>query len=346
MLLHGLAGYFASGGNGANVGLASTTARPGLQNNYLSHTEALDREIAKRELAACLESDACSDEKVAGLKATVETLDSIDANRDGFLRESCQNDPRGANCIAAVRELAFTLELFKNPQDPFGIGSTVDQIVLTYTNAQILANSGVFQTGSDGALTLTGMVSERDQGMVLFGTYSESWGVVQAERGTEHALNLINTTMQILELGGVAALSRGGVVARPAYPIKGTVAQANFAQIRARPNKAFSREGISKYSQIAGVEIRTVQDLTDALRSGQISAAQIPVDYVIIRGQPVIANTRTSTALMNAGIPMDQWVGVNRTGQQLFPGFGRTFDDNVNNQINNNASPIDPADWR
>lgn len=64
----------------------------------------------------------------------------------------------------------------------------------------------------------------------------------------------------------------------------------------------------------------------------------------MIDGRAVIANTRTSTALTDAGIPINQWYGVDRTGQVKYPGV--TYDMDVNNQlIQNAASPILQSNW-
>ncbi|GHU09140.1 hypothetical protein FACS1894158_18660 [Betaproteobacteria bacterium] len=60
----------------------------------------------------------------------------------------------------------------------------------------------------------------------------------------------------------------------------------------------------------------------------------MPINYVMIDGQMVIANTRTTTALTNAGIPKSQWYGVDKTGQTAYP--GKTFDSLVRDQLNNN----------
>ena len=64
--------------------------------------------------------------------------------------------------------------------------------------------------------------------------------------------------------------------------------------------------------------------------------------------KPVVANTRTSTALTNAGIPQSQWNGVNQTGKIVdnpqLPA-GTTYDDLIQSQINNNNGPINPSDW-
>lgn len=61
---------------------------------------------------------------------------------------------------------------------------------------------------------------------------------------------------------------------------------------------------------------------------------QVPLDYVVIDGRKVISNTRTSTALIDAGIPKSQWHGIDKTGLKAFDNI--TFDDLVKNQLNKN----------
>jgi filamentous hemagglutinin len=124
----------------------------------------------------------------------------------------------------------------------------------------------------------------------------------------------------------------------------GSLTDGTFAQVKARPNKPFSEIGQDKYSDLAGEPIETVQDLTNAINAGKIDPVDITVDFVMVNGQPVIANTRTSTALTNAGVPQSQWNGVNQTGQVQFG--NQTFDQAVQNQLNNNfGEPISPSDW-
>jgi filamentous hemagglutinin len=133
-----------------------------------------------------------------------------------------------------------------------------------------------------------------------------------------------------------------GAVARTARVVGdlGILDDAVFAQISAKATTKFSEDGQRIYSAIAGKPIVTVQDLTDALNQGVIKPSQLPINYVVIDGEKVIANTRTTSALENAGIPKDQWYGVNKTGQVAYsdPITGKpvTFDDLVNNQLNKN----------
>ncbi|TRD14441.1 hypothetical protein [Palleronia caenipelagi] len=82
---------------------------------------------------------------------------------------------------------------------------------------------------------------------------------------------------------------------------KGSLTDSANAQVKAKPGKAFTQEGQQKYSDLAGERIETVEDLTNAIKSGKIDPADIEANYVTINGKPVIDNARTSTALENAG---------------------------------------------
>lgn len=121
---------------------------------------------------------------------------------------------------------------------------------------------------------------------------------------------------------------------------KGAVADANFAQSSIRANEAFSKEGIAKYSELAGRPINNVNDLAAAIKDGTIKPSQLPVDYVVQPdGTKLILNSRTSVALDRAGIPKSEWVGTNQTGVPV-PGMkGTTFDDLARAQLRNSKLP-------
>jgi len=128
----------------------------------------------------------------------------------------------------------------------------------------------------------------------------------------------------------------------------GSLDNSVFAQVKSDQNTQFSRIGQMKYSSIAGEPIESVRDLTIAIRNGTVNPDDIEVDFVVINNQVVIANTRTSTALTDAGIPRSRWNGVDRTGQPVEnPGLplGTTYDDLVVSQINRNNGPISPNEW-
>ena len=112
----------------------------------------------------------------------------------------------------------------------------------------------------------------------------------------------------------------------------GAVKDANFAQNNViKPTKSFSLPGQDKYTKAAGRPIKTVGDLTKALYDGTLTPSQVPVDYVRINGTILITNTRTSTALKNAGVPKSQWSGVDKTGRSVEGMPGTTFDDLARN---------------
>ena len=70
--------------------------------------------------------------------------------------------------------------------------------------------------------------------------------------------------------------------------------------------------------------------------------SQVPSDYVMIDGKKVIANTRSSTAFIEAGVPKNPWYGTNKTGIKAYDNL--TFDDLVRQQLNNNyGGSVDKA---
>lgn len=83
-------------------------------------------------------------------------------------------------------------------------------------------------------------------------------------------------------------------------------------------SEVFSAKGIKAYSELAGKRIITIDDFADAIRSGAVDPAKLPID-VIRRGEStLILNTRTSEDLRRAGIPRSRWNAVDRTGDSLF----------------------------
>jgi RHS repeat-associated protein len=103
------------------------------------------------------------------------------------------------------------------------------------------------------------------------------------------------------ELEAAAAETAG---AEEAAEEEAVLEGANYAQRTF--GKSFSSAGI-----FAG---RTVEEVAAALRSGEINAADVPVQYIIRGGNKLILNTRSAQALEQAGIPRSQWNSVNMTG--------------------------------
>jgi RHS repeat-associated protein len=109
------------------------------------------------------------------------------------------------------------------------------------------------------------------------------------------------SALKLAELGEAGNLLR---TAEATAAKGGVLADANFAQKTF--SQAFSSEGA-----FAG---RTVDDVAAALRSGQMGAADVPVQYIIRDGNTLMLNTRSAQALEAAGIPRAQWNAVNMTG--------------------------------
>lgn len=63
---------------------------------------------------------------------------------------------------------------------------------------------------------------------------------------------------------------------------------------------------------------QTVEGVAGALKSGTLSATDVPINVVVRNGQTFILNTRSSAALMQAGIPRSTWNVVNQTGVSSF----------------------------
>jgi hypothetical protein len=59
---------------------------------------------------------------------------------------------------------------------------------------------------------------------------------------------------------------------------------------------------------------QTISDLAAQLRTGAVTAAQVPVEVVTIDGNVLIVNTRSSLALSQAGIPQSAWNLIDVTG--------------------------------
>ena len=74
--------------------------------------------------------------------------------------------------------------------------------------------------------------------------------------------------VSVTGMSGTIKAARGGV--------GGAVADANFAQSTIRTNEVFSPGGVTKYSELAGRPINTVDDLATAIRDGRLAQARFP----------------------------------------------------------------------
>lgn len=98
----------------------------------------------------------------------------------------------------------------------------------------------------------------------------------------------------------VPELKLGSVLA------KGSLIDARFAQLT-------FREMFSSGGKFAG---KSVADVAQALRAGKMTAADVPIEYIVRDGKALILNTRSAQALERAGIPRSQWRSVNMTGNR------------------------------
>ncbi|GGG23530.1 hypothetical protein GCM10010924_61370 [Rhizobium wenxiniae] len=104
-------------------------------------------------------------------------------------------------------------------------------------------------------------------------------------------------------LKGLAATMAGAAIIGQAQ------AQAlggmSFAQRDYR--ETFSKIGRQELSKMAGTPINTITDLSNSIKSGQVSPASVEVQVGTINGQSYIANTRSAVSLQRAGVPANQW---------------------------------------
>lgn len=98
--------------------------------------------------------------------------------------------------------------------------------------------------------------------------------------------------------------------------VKGLPEGARFAQ--RSYSEIFSPEGRKVLSEIADIEIKTIDDLASAIKSGKVNPKDIPVNVIIRDGNTIILNTRTVQALERAGIPREGFNVINKTGDKMY----------------------------
>ena len=54
------------------------------------------------------------------------------------------------------------------------------------------------------------------------------------------------------------------------------------------------------------------------LKSGDLTPDKLPIDYVVRDGQVYFLNTRSTSALIEAGVPKSKWIFNNQTGVKKF----------------------------
>jgi len=99
-------------------------------------------------------------------------------------------------------------------------------------------------------------------------------------------------------VGNCVAAETGG-----ADIVAGRFAQTDFTE-------TFGKKGL-----FSG---RTINGVADDLRSGGMSAKDMPINVVVRDGNTLITNTRSAQALTWAGIPREVWNVINQTGDPLY----------------------------
>jgi len=91
--------------------------------------------------------------------------------------------------------------------------------------------------------------------------------------------------------------------------ILGGLAGNWLTNLAGRLSLRFSQTTASAAFQEGGaLEGRTIGQVVDALRVGELSAKNLPVQYVTVDGNNLIVNTRSALALTRAGIPQSEWI--------------------------------------
>jgi RHS repeat-associated protein len=124
------------------------------------------------------------------------------------------------------------------------------------------------------------------------------------------------------DLTGGALLAKGFQAVSTAWKLR----NAQFAQTWARD--AFSRGG-----KFAG---HTVDDVAKALQTGVLDPSDLPVEFVMKDGVPILLNTRSSVALTISGVPRPLWKLVDATAD-----FGANL--RLAGQLANNAGAPTPT---
>jgi len=128
-MLGGIGGYVFSGGEAANVNIASSVAQSGLQNNYLNHTQRAEAEKLLEAIQACKSASRseCSLSDLAKMTEAYDELKLISIAQDQELFEACANGS-SPECTSHVEQAQAYLEWSTN----------IDQSTL---NAQVFADA-------------------------------------------------------------------------------------------------------------------------------------------------------------------------------------------------------------
>ncbi|EEE02316.1 two-partner secretion domain-containing protein [Burkholderia multivorans] len=314
-----------AGALGFNVQGAVTAAQNETLNNWLSHKPASPMALSEQQqldkaVAACSagNGDAC--------KAKQELL-ALSQRRDAELASACAGGLGTLGCrsaATAAQAAGNDVQLVNGTVYAFDPNApAVKAVGDSYQGLYAGSFDGQIAQSLSDALSLAPVPIP---GLEVLGKIGAWLGLGAADAS---------------RLAGPAATSLDVSMGATNDAVAGAVANANFAQSSINVAGTFSAEGVAKYSQLAGIPIKTVDDLAAAIRSGRVSPSQLPVDFVVTQdGAQLILNTRTSVALGRAGVPKSEWYGANKTGVQV-PGMpaGTTFNDLAAGQLRRNDVP-------
>ncbi|WP_172831094.1 hemagglutinin repeat-containing protein, partial [Rhizobium leucaenae] len=331
----------AAVGAAAGGGTGAAAALDNVNYNYLTHKEAKELELAELACRGGSDKDCKRHDELLDLsQARDDQLQSCVGNSSSecvqaridlriaaaeYVDAALTGDGNYVTPIGSLQRQWALLQAYDYADDSdLGQITDADRIAAGFKTDEAKALLTASKSGLSAALR-----SEILYGVISLGANGTSGKVPTTGSGSKGE--------PIDEgVGSAPVVGRSGSTA-------GSVADANFAQTSIRSDRTFSREGRDIYSELAGYPIRTVDDLSSALRKGDISPANVPVDFVDMNGTRLILNTRTSTALQDAGIPQSQWYGTQRSGQIAYTdgaGNAVTYNDLATNQLKNNGLPL------
>ena len=198
--------------------------------------------------------------------------------------------------------------------------------------AQMLAGLLLTEVGASGealgtALDVTGVgaLVGVPVNMVAGGAVAVGTGTTLAAVGrlAAHAAGDDHVTPMASDSGGSGVGGGGGAGGAPTSRVD--IANAQYAQRTA--GRRFSRQG--------SFQGRLVDDVVADLRAGRLTPQDVPIDVIVRDGKTLILNTRSATALEEAGIPRTAWKVADRTGQ---PGYEARLTDQLrNNNLDSNG---------
>lgn len=136
--------------------------------------------------------------------------------------------------------------------------------------------------------------------------------------GANTGSNVYRNTGVVLDVGSLL-LGGFGLVKGS---VRKTVSALPPHAFRTAPNISGAKYAQRTYSEVFSAEGLlsgcTIDDVAGALRAGSMTPNDVPIDVILRDGHTLILNTRSSHALVRAGVPRSSWRVVDRTGQAAY----------------------------